>query len=97
MRPGRRPCFQVLPPSTEVAKTDIAAAPSDAAGPARDVEGADDGAAPGEGIRLDLRLVHAVSIREGVDADFRQRSLSGQRRGERQTKANVTAEKTSAR
>ena len=74
-------------------EADIAAAPSDAAWPARDVKGADNGAAPGERIRLDFCLVHAVSIGESIDADFCQRGLSRQGRGESQSESKTKSGK----
>src|ERR1035441_10387873 len=63
-------------------ESDVAAAPTDAAGPAGDVERGHDGATPGEHIGLDFGLVITVGIGEIVDADSCQRSLCGS--GERE-------------
>src|SRR5260221_9471670 len=58
-------------------EADVAAAPTDAAGPSAHVEGAHNGVAPGKGVRLDFGFVIAVRVGEIVDADSYQRGLGG--------------------
>src|SRR5579862_9016975 len=58
-----------LPAIRRGGKPDIAAPPSDAAGPACDVKGGHDHVAPCEHRRLNFSLVIAVRVGEIVDAD----------------------------
>ena len=57
-------------------KANVAAAPSDVAGPAGNVECGHDGAAPRKHVGLDFGLMVTVGVGEIVDADSRQSGLS---------------------
>src|SRR5271165_1019393 len=64
--------------------SDVAATPTDAAGPPRHVKCTDHRAAVAKDVRLDFRLVIAVSVGEIVDADSHRGNLGGARQCEYQ-------------
>src|SRR5271170_5400594 len=66
----------------------VRAAPTDGTGYAGDVEGTDDGVAPGEEVGLNFSLVHTIGVVEWVTADFHEGKLRMRRRDQCKRKQN---------